>query len=104
MTLITGTGSVIPIEGLSADAPTNVSVTTSSTQILLGDKSNIFVILSNTGTKDAFLAFANTAELDKGVPLLKGTSIAFPVEGGIDETINAIVAAGTTNITIQVWT
>jgi len=95
------TGSSHPIGDVTGNTPTNATVTTSSTQISAANGDRRFIILSNIGNKDVFLASGQTAILNSGAILLRGESIVIGAEAEpLKEAINGIVSAGTTTIAV----
>ncbi len=90
-----------PVGDVLGKVPTSVTVTTSSTQLLAADEDRRFVMLSNIGNKDAFVAAGQTALVSKGGVILKGESLVIGLsEESSKEDINAIVIAGDTVIAI----
>ena len=75
--------------------PTNVTVTTSSTEILPASTARKWCIFTNIGNKDVYLASGQTALVEKGVLLGKsGGAIALGAATMTTEAINGITKSG----------
>jgi len=97
----------IPAPGASnfpsttANAPINVSVTNSSTQILAANSDRRLVIISNTGNINVFMSADGTAVVDKGFELRKGDTMQLGEDIDITTTLHGITKGGSTNIAVQ---
>lgn len=89
-----------PMGPASANTPTNVAVTNSSTQIVAANEDRRSLILSNTGNQDIFISGDGTAQVDKGFVLAKGLTVHIEAHD-VTVSFHGITNAGSTNIAIQ---
>lgn len=81
--------------------PSNVSVTTSSTEIIDANTKRKWCVLTNIGNQDVFIAAGQTALVDKGALLGKrGGSIILDASNMTTEAINGIVSGGSSTVMI----
>ncbi len=81
--------------------PTNVSVTASSTEIVAANTARKWLVLTNIGNRDVYMAVGQTALDQKGALLGKGGgSIALGVDMITTEAINGITSAGSATVMI----
>ena len=79
--------------------PSTATATTTSSTLLAADSNRKWCVLTNVGNKDVFLAFGQTAEVDKGAVLLgNGGSLVLGDEFHTTEDINGITAAATSTV------
>lgn len=82
--------------------PDNVSVTTSSTEIAAASESRKWIILSNIGNKDVFIAIGQPALVDKGILLHRDAGqLLFSAELLSDQAINGITSSGSSTVAFQ---
>ena len=75
--------------------PTSVSVTSSSTEIVASNTARKWLVLTNIGNRDVYVAVGQTALSQKGALLGKGGgSISLGVDMITTEAINGITSAG----------
>jgi len=85
----------------AGQVPTNVSVTNSSTEIIDANAARKWLILTNIGNRDVFVASGQTALVDKGALLGKGGgSIILDSSNMATEAINGIVSGGSATVMI----
>lgn len=94
-------GSPHPLGDVTGQTPISVNVSTISTQLLAANENRRFIVLSNNGLQDVFIAIGNTATVDTGLILEKGeiTSLFAETESS-KESINAVTFANTSDIAI----
>jgi len=94
-------GGLHPLGDYTGQVPTAVNIGTSSTQLLDANDNRRFCVLSNIGNRDAFIAVGQTAIVNQGFVLTKGSQIFIGLEAEAPkEAINAIVGAASTDIAI----
>jgi len=102
MSMFSMPGTAHPIGAAVGVAPSNVAITTVSTQVLPANGNRRYVHLSNIGNKDIYLALDQPAVADTGTVLKKGSP---PLELGEDNeppkgVINAITGGGSSTLAI----
>ncbi len=81
--------------------PTSVNVTNSSTEIVASNTARKWLVLTNIGNRDVYMAVGQTALDKKGALLGKGGgSIALGVDMITTEAINGITSAGSADVMI----
>ncbi len=81
--------------------PTSVSVTTSSTEIVAANTARKWLVLTNIGNRDVYVAVGQTALSLKGALLGKGGgSVSLGAEMMTTEAINGITSAGSATVMI----
>ncbi len=86
---------------LDHKAPINVSVGTTSTIVLATNKDRKYALIANDGGEKAYLGMATTALFGKGIPIAPGGNYEIDVDNLETDVITAIVASGTTTLSIQ---
>ncbi len=86
----------------TGNAPSAVTVTTTSGALLAANTNRRWVLLTNVGVKDVFLAFgSDAAEIDKGGVLTgSGGSVLLGANFMCLESINGIVKNSTSTVLI----
>ena len=84
------------------DAPSSITVTTTSTQILAFNSARNWCILTNIGNKDIYMAAGQTAIVNNGIFLSKGGG-TFEMTSGVMfiNGLNGITASGSSVIVFQ---
>ena len=81
--------------------PTNVTVTSSSTEIVAANTARKWLVLTNIGNGDVYVAVGQTALSHKGALLGKGGgSVSLGVDMITTEAINGITSAGSAIVMI----
>lgn len=90
---------------LLGDAPTSVTVGSSSTLILAAVRDRQVIIIANDSDETIYLGFGNAAVLNSGVRLDASGGIFNSFEAGFVnlEEINAICASGSKNLCVQTF-
>lgn len=84
----------------AAKAPVTVSVTTTSTEICAANAVRAWAVITNLSAGDVFIAFGRTAILSRGCRLGQNESLKIDASFHTEQTINGIVASGTSNVIV----
>ncbi len=86
----------------TGQTPTSVSVTTSTTEISAANTARKWIMITNVGNRDVFIACDVDALVDKGILLGKGGgSIAMGAEFCTLGAIDGITSAGSSTVLVQ---
>ncbi len=92
-------GAVAAAFGDVINPASSASLSTTSSVVLSSSAIDRLASLTNTGSKDAFLAFDEDAVMNQGVVIVATRDRTLIVPAGV--VLNGIVGTGTTNIAIQ---
>jgi hypothetical protein len=107
---VDGSGVTQPVSGIvvaqgpvqTGNTPSFATVGVSSSLVLAANSSRTSAILTNTSTATIYLSFgANAAVVGSGIPLFPQGSLVLSSQDNVQQAINAIATASSSNLGIQ---